>query len=360
MTGDRSAVTEAAPQRLARLDGLRGLAAAVVAFAYHPRVLFAPELFTGHGPLLAWLSHWGWTFVDLFFLLSGYIFAHVYLPGDKLARPGAMAQFGVARIARLYPLHLLTLLVVALFAWGRDGNTGGAFAMHLAMLQNFVRPVPDTFNGPAWSLSVEACCYVLFAFAAMRGGGPRLAVVTALAIALGLGHLLVNGQAEGPWVADNLPRGLLGFFLGQVLWHARAALARVPSWLLWAGLTLGLVLPTGAWSSLLPLVLLGFPAALLLALRLPWLEGRTMRWLGDRSYAIYLIHLPVIAAAKAVLGPVTAEDPWVWPLYAGLIATILVLSDLTYRGYEMPARRWIRAAWNRRQSPAPAVPHAAA
>lgn len=72
-----------APARLTRLDGLRGIAACVVAFAYHPRSLFAPELFTGHGALLAWLSHWGWAFVDLFFLLSGYIFAHVYLAGKS-------------------------------------------------------------------------------------------------------------------------------------------------------------------------------------------------------------------------------------------------------------------------------------
>ena len=364
MDGDQSARTQAEtraePQRLARLDGLRGLAAVVVAFAYHPRILFAPELFTNHGPVVEWLSHWGWTFVDLFFELSGYIFAHVYLPGDKLARPGAMAQFGVARVARLYPLHLLTLLAVALFAWGQHGNTAGAFGLHLVMLQNFVRPVPDTFNGPAWSLSVEACCYVLFAFAAMRGGGRRLALVTGLALTLGLAHLLINGQSEGPWVADNLPRGLLGFFLGQVLWHGRSALARVPSVLLWAALALGLVMPTGAWSSLLPLVLLAFPAALLLALRQPWLEGRVMRWLGDRSYAVYLLHVPVIAAVKAVTGPVPAQAAWAWPLYAGLIALILLLADITYRWYEMPARRAIRAVWQARQPAGPVRPHATA
>ena len=40
---------------------------------------------------------------------------------------------------------VLTLLAVALFAWGEDGNTASAFAMHLVMAQNFVRPVPDTF-----------------------------------------------------------------------------------------------------------------------------------------------------------------------------------------------------------------------
>lgn len=360
MAGDHTAPTDAAPQRLARLDGLRGIAAVVVAFAYHPRVLFAPELFTSHGPVLNWLSHWGWTFVDLFFLLSGYIFAHVYLPGAKLAKPGAMAQFGVARLARLYPLHLLTLVVVALFAWGQHGNTAGAFAMQLVMLQNFVRPVPDTFNGPAWSLSVEVCCYVLFAFAAMRGGGRRLMLVTGLAIALGLAQLLVNGQPEGPWVADNLPRGLLGFFLGQVLWHGRGQLARVPSVLLWAVLGTGLVLPTGPWSPLLPLVLLAFPAALLLALRQPWLDGRVMRWLGDRSYAVYLIHLPVIDAARAWLGQVPSDAPWVWPLYAGLVALVLALSDLAYRGYEMPARRWIRSAWAARRAAPVAAPHAAA
>lgn len=349
-----------APARLTRLDGLRGIAACVVAFAYHPRTLFAPELFTGHGAVLSWLSHWGWAFVDLFFLLSGYIFAHVYLAGEKLARPGALEQFAVARIARLYPLHLLTLLAVALFAWGEDGNTASAFAMHLVMAQNFVRPVPDTFNGPAWSLSVEVCCYLLFAFAAMRGNGLRLRLVTGAAIALGLGHLLLSGLPEGPWVADNLPRGLLGFFLGVVLWQGRAALARVPWPVLVALLGVGLTLPTGALSSLLPLVLLAFPAALLLALRQTWLDWRVMQWLGDRSYAIYLIHLPVIALVKRQIGPVPGEGPLVWALYGAIIAAVLLLSDLAYRRFEMPARRAIRQAWERRRAAKTAVLPAAA
>lgn len=348
-----------APLRLTLLDALRGIAACVVAFTYHPRTLFAPELFTSHGPVLAWLSHWGWAFVDLFFLLSGYIFAHVYLPGNKLAQRGAMAQFTVARIARLYPLHLLTLLVVASYAWGEKGNTAGAFAMHLVMLQNFVRPVPDTFNGPAWSLSVEACCYLLFAFAAMRGGARRLWGVTLAAIAVGLGALVFNGQSEGPWVADNLPRGLLGFFLGQVLWHGRAALGRVPWPLLAALLAAGLVLPTGNFSSLLPMVLLAFPAALVLALRTSWLDWRVLQWLGDRSYAIYLVHLPVYALIKRQTGMIPGDGPQQWALYLGIVAAIVLLADLTYRRFEMPMRRWIRAAWDRRQT-AVAVPAQAA
>lgn len=360
MAGTATIPPAEAPARLTRLDGLRGIAACVVAFAYHPRSLFAPDLFTGHGAVLAWLSHWGWAFVDLFFLLSGYIFAHVYLAGAKLARPGALEQFAVARAARLYPLHLLTLLLVAAYAWGEGGNTVGAFALHLVMAQNFVRPVPDTFNGPAWSLSVEVCCYLLFAFAAMRGNGRRLWLVTGLAITLGLGHLLVNGLPEGPWVADNLPRGLLGFFLGQVLWQFRAALARVPWPVLAALLAAGLVLPTGGFSSLLPLVLLAFPAALLLALRSAWLDWPLMHWLGDRSYAIYLIHLPVIAMVKRQTGPVPGDGPLVWALYAGIAALVLLLSDLAYRRFEMPARRAIRRAWERRHAARCAVLQAAA
>lgn len=349
-----------AAQRLTRLDGLRGIAACVVAFAYHPRTLFAPELFTGHGPVLAWLSHWGWAFVDLFFLLSGYIFAHVYLPGETLARTGAMARFAVARIARLYPLHLLTLLVVAAYAWHDPANTPGAFAMHLVMAQNFVRPVPDTFNGPAWSLSVEVCCYLLFAFAAMRGNGRRLWLVSLAAFALGLGYLVLAGQPEGPWVDDGLPRGLLGFFLGQMLWHGRRVLARVPAAVLAALLAIGLIVPTGPWSSLLPLVLLAFPAALLLALRQPWLDWRIMGWLGDRSYAIYLIHLLVFALAKRLTGPVPGDGPPVWALYGAIIAVILLLSDLVFRHFEVPMRRLIRAAWERRRAGTAALPHAAA
>ena len=183
-------------QRLARLDGLRGVAACLVAFAYHPQELFAAGAFASAGPVVAWFHTWGWTFVDLFFLISGYLFAHVYLGADKLRTPADVADFAVARIARLYPLHLLMLLATGLLFWGKPENTPLAFAAHLVMLQAFVAPVAHTFVGPAWSLSVEVICYVLFALGA--AAGPR-----ALRLVTGLASFWANCCGD---IGPNLPR----------------------------------------------------------------------------------------------------------------------------------------------------------
>lgn len=333
--------------RLDRLDGLRGLAAAVVAFIYHGQPFFDPAHALAGPRLLVWFQTWGWAFVDLFFVISGYIFAHVYLRGQGLQKSG-LADFAVARIARLYPLHLATLLLCALLFTSNPANTWYAFLAHLVMAQAFVPPVALTFDGPSWSLSIEVVCYILFAIGA-AGGKRSLRIVSVAAIAYAVLHLGLLGRSGGPWVGDQLPRGLLGFFIGQALWHGRARLARVPAWMLAIALALGTTVSVGTLSPLLPLGLIAWPAALLLALRVPAMGSVPLRWLGDRSYSIYLIHGVVYMLAGAVLPKGTGG----WGLTLALYAAILLASDLSFRLFETPARVAIRARWARRRKPLP-------
>ena len=333
--------------RLGALDGLRGVPACGVAFLYHP-LLKADALMSGDPPLpLRWLREWGWTFVDLFFVISGYIFAHVYLARGGLRRED-MTGFAVARVARLYPLHLLMLLVSAAMFAGADDNTALAFLGHLFMLQGFVGEVSHTFNAPSWSISVEIVCYIVFVLAAVRGD-RILRWVTAGAIALALAHFVLRGLPGGPRMFDSLPRGVLGFFVGQALWRWRAALAKVPAALLVLGLAGGLAIDMGQGSSIPPITLLAWPCALCLALRMPAVASAPMLWLGDRSYAIYLIHFPVLLVfLPSIQG--AAGGAQAAALVLAYTALVLLLSDLAYRRFELPARRAIRAGWERRGS----------
>ncbi|WP_395390832.1 acyltransferase [Novosphingobium sp. BL-8A] len=337
---------------MTRLDGLRGLAACGVALLYHPQALFAADVNEALPGLLRWFQHWGWTLVDLFFLISGYIFAHVYLvergPGQGyVLKRGALGGFAVARAARLYPLHLVMLLVCAVAFLGNPDNTPLAFMANLFMLQGFVGAVGRSFNGPSWSISIECLCYVLFALGAV-GGRRMLQRVTVLAILGALLHFAVQGRAGGPWVGDNLPRGLLGFFLGQVLWHARARLRHAPSGLLVCLMAIGIALDMGRVSSLLPLSLLAWPALLLLALRLKFMGSAPMRWLGDRSYAIYLVHWPILRVLDTQYSPIPGGIGTWFAVTLGFGVLVLLVSDLSFRYLETPARRAIRAAWQRR------------
>lgn len=344
----RQAQSEA-PERLAQLDGLRGLAACGVAFLYHPQSLFTDRALSGAPRLLDWFQLWGWTLVDLFFLISGYIFAHVYLQGEGALSRDRLGSFAAARVARLYPLHLFMLVLCAVLFWRDPGNTPFAFVAHLFMMQAFVQPIAHTFDGPTWSISIEVVCYFVFALGACQGR-RMLRWVSMAAITLSIVHFLLQGRPGGPWVGDDLPRGMLGFFFGQMLWHMRARFALAPSALLVCMVIFGLSLDMGRMSSLLPLCLCAWPALLLLALRTRWMGCLPMRWLGDRSYAIYLVHFPLLLLAERWWSPFDGGMGTVWAVTIGFSAAVLAASDLCYRFVEVPSRRAIRTAFRQMEA----------
>lgn len=329
--------------RLAALDGLRGIAAFGVAlhhvfYHYAPLPAIAPLI----NALADWFWHSGWMLVDLFFVLSGYVFAHVYLGGgDGLRAIKGQRAFWVARLARLWPLHVAMLIVCAVLLPDYPGNTATAFIGHLFMLQGFISPVAHTYNFASWSLTMELVCYGLFAAAAI-GGARRVEQMALVTVALSLCYFILLAGPGGPWVGDALWRGLLGFFLGQLMWSGRDRLARVPSAVLVLLVMAGFWLERGSYSPILPLALLAWPAALLLALRGRMLAARPLVWLGDRSYAVYLVNLPLILITAQLLDPAGLNLASLLVVQTSLLAGVLVLSDLLYRGLEMPARRKVR------------------
>ena len=338
--------------RLARLDGLRGVAACVVA-AYHLQIFYFDGLSDFYGGIAGWFFRWGWTFVDLFFVISGYIFAHVYLGGSGLRNGRQLADFAVSRIARLYPLHLTMLLIVAVLDWGRPENTILVFLYHLFMLQGLVPGADSGFVGPSWSISVEVLCYVLFALAACSG--KRALTWTSVAfVALIVTKLAILGLPGGPWGADYLIGGVLGFFIGQLLWQYREVLERVPTIVLALTLATGVMVDVGSYSPLLPLDLLAWPSALLLVLRIKAFEAPPLLWLGDRSYGIYLVHYPVLNIFFAMLGKSHASTTGVIVLYLVFSIVVFALSDIALRMIERPGRRAVREAWIKRR-PAPSM-----
>ena len=337
------------PLRLAGLDGLRGLAACVVAFGYHAQYLFAQGVIpAGTGWFVGdWLRGSGWLAVDLFFVLSGFVFAHVYL-----TNAGDWRDFGVARFARLYPLHLVTLLFCLVTLGHLPGNTLPAFIAHLAMAQALVQPAGHTFNGPSWSLTVEIICYALFLLG-LRAGGRWLRIITMVAICAGL--IGVRLQLPGGEVSTMaaLFRALLGFFIGQAIWRGRGWLGRIPLPMLIVAVLAALLVDPARFGSVLPVTLLGWPALLLMALRLKGFSARPLAWLGARSYAIYLIHMPLIDLVHELSGGgLTGSPALIAGAWLALIAATLILSDLAWRWLEQPQRQAILTAWQRRKSAA--------
>jgi peptidoglycan/LPS O-acetylase OafA/YrhL len=212
--------------RLRYLDGLRGIAAIAVAIFSHFMFFtqpFRPEARSAGAPfyeILGPLYNYSWFAVDVFFVISGMVFAHVY--GGRL--PSA-AVFALRRFARLYPLHLLTLVATAILAglfaalYGRtpfgEDESAWLFLLNVLFIQYGVVNEVYSFNTPAWSLSVEAVMYALF-FLSVRSRRP---VMWAWAwCAVGAAVLLSEvGWHHWPLLNDSITRGLVGFFGGVLI-----------------------------------------------------------------------------------------------------------------------------------------------
>jgi|SRR5579871_1347712 len=375
------------PERLKSLDALRGLAALAVVF-WHWQHFFALKGTFQPGwkfemePLFWLLKPFymeGWAAVDLFFPLSGFVFYWLYR-AEIAERAMAPARFARLRFSRLYPLHLAMLLVAAMlqrlffmrtghwFIYG--SNDWQHFASSLLMAQQWLPPtLVQCFDGPAWSVSVEVLLYGIF-FAVVRAGfgGWRAALVIAL--------------ASVPLIFWNefIARGLMGFFIGGATYHLGEALKRrsdvreitialglvaIASWALvlyecYAWPLHGMISAAAAaargnpmydiyvgWSFRLAFTFIVSPLTILaLSLDEPVLGGRygKLAFLGDISYATYLIQIPlqlVLALAALWLG-LKPQDFMSLRMLVGFFALLIGLGMLSYRYFERPMQKWLR------------------
>ncbi len=341
------------------IDALRGAAAIAVLF-YHYMHFFMTG--TDHTRQLAYLQRepaqpwltllyeYGFYAVQVFWIISGFVFAVVYL-----GRAASTREFVVNRFARLYPLHLLTLLVVAglqVAALQRFGHTlfydnydWPHFVLQLGFASDWVNWSDHSFNGPIWSVSVEVLIYAVFWSlrpVLERVGWPGLTAIILLCL---LGNVL------GAWT--RVPMCGFYFFQGVAVARLHAQLGERPARRIFAALVLAAFGGIGlAWGGALPREALGIPglaaaAVLLLAgaeQAAPPLLRRAGQWLGDNTYGLYLWHVPVQMAA--VLAIIPFGDPAVlaqsgWFLTVFVLGT-LALARASFVLFERPMREWIR------------------
>ena len=344
-------------ERLHSIDALRGIAAMSV-------VVFHLKVMTAHpGGALGltnafgrWSNDYLWTAVDLFFLISGFIFAHVYLRDGALKAGTTARDYAVARVARIYPLHLLTLFVVAAIVWAgvplvpsfdraAVAYDGYHFTLNLLMLQAAGIERSFSFNSPAWSLTSEFICYALF-FVLARAGAKWLVAGAVLLIMIGLGAEL--GFVPVP---SRIARGFVGFFLGVLLHRHRARLLGIsfPLLMVLSLVTIvlapqlvgsrvnsGVIMSIVAWPWLVALCL--HPASR------GFLGSRIMQLFGDLSYSTYLLHIPLALIFLTLNGGryfKIEQFFWLVPAY---VATLIFCSWVSFKWFETPARRWIRQA----------------
>lgn len=334
------------PIHLPQLDALRGIAAMGV-LIFHMRYIYSLGINPLDGiPMMRWIQHQGWMLVDLFFVLSGFVFAHCHLSNGLMREGMTLKKFAWARIARLWPLHIAMLLFAALVMRDDPTTNWENFILSAAMLHALIGET--ALNSPAWSISVEMGCYGLFALAAAWANKKQDNVLVAKIAALLVvaGTVMVLTETISP-----LGRGLMGFFIGILARHAWNASKRIPALFLFAG-TMTAFLAESEPQELVLATLIGWTSLILLTLRLPWDEDKTkkdirqsiksaLQWLGDRSYAIYLSHVPIllIIGSASASYAITTENMLI--ITAVSIAVILMVSNTLYEKLERPAQKWM-------------------
>lgn len=355
---------------LAAVDGLRALAVLAVV-AYHASLAEVPGGFFG---------------VDVFFVISGYLVTAIFLARaqGRSAEDGAVVpdllqtrDFWQRRVRRLVPAGLaaavFTWLVFAALGMRSVGALTAEALAALGYVGNWFFLVRDqsyfqTITSPSpflhfWSLAVEAQFYLawpVLLIGALKFGG-RLAAF-ALAVSLAAISTLVVATLYSPeadpsrayYGTDARVAGLLlGAALAIVVKPGLAArVPRLPAEALgWGGLAVLLILTT-QMSEFDPFIYRGgfflaslaTVAVMVAALHqhnaVAWMLSRpALRWLGQRSYSIYLWHWPVFVITQ----PQVSADLRSWSLLAARLGATLILAELSYRLVENSFRG--RSGW---------------
>ncbi len=355
--------------RFFELDILRGVASLlVVAFHYvhfYHTDQFQPDLYVDvpfFDLLRPIYSHGQW-FVELFFTISGYVFFWLYRE-PIMAGAVSFRTFVIARLARLYPLYIATLILTAglmiIFhsLYGYDyvyqANTAGNFALSALMIQQWWPGAVQSFNGPVWSISVEMGLYGLFfLFCTLKLGRRWLWVIVA-----------VTTPLMWLWPEIAFFRGLPSFFLGGIAYFVARELSGVGVPIRkgilgvvaagWIAAYLfghdGLMNGQVSWVFSREVMVLGLMPLTLVAVELwrgaiPSERLKPFVWLGDISYSTYLIHFPLqllIMIGLNGLAPATKAAVIASPLFfMAFFGALIGVSILSYGQFEMKARLWL-------------------
>lgn len=298
--------------------------------------------------------------VQIFWCVSGFIFFWKYR--NVIANNLISAkQFFILRFSRLYPLHISTLLLVALLQliyfhlnntyFVYQNNNLKHFLLQLFLASNWGFEVGYSFNGPIWSISVEVLTYLVF-FLTLLLISKSIWMNVGIAIVCTAASLLKT---------TPIPSALMGclayFYAGGIaaiiLQKIRGAKLMRPVNIFC--IFLALAFPVSSYvqgefpnENFITLILLIYTPALLLLLAQEIVVSAKVQKIieiaGNMTYASYLLHFPIqlIAAIAYVYAEITM------PAYDNLffisyIVITLTASYFTYKYLESPAQLLIRA-----------------
>ena len=343
------------------VDALRGVAAlSVVVFHYHhfylgnafDRPSIPPISEFPYASVIGFLySSFAANTVELFWLISGFVFSHVYL-----YRSTSAWQFGLSRFARLYPVHFATLIYVAalqvlsintLGHWQIYGNNDAKhFALQLFMSSNWTNLSRGlSYNGPIWSVSLELFAYaIFFVFLPALRKHNLFSSLTFLILSWAMFYY---NFSDIPALNRQVFKCAGYFFLGVLLYRLSPGRDGLNSMAITiAGL---FVMILGLFFGLEDFAVSGLSVSIVaVAARLDYtfpMAGFRLGILGDISYSIYLIHVPIQMTALVIADLFFdgsrdfASSYFTLPFYLG---ASIALALVVHRKYEQPMGFLIR------------------
>ena len=361
-TASTPAVADPARQRVAGLDGIRGVAAVFVV-VNHIFLRTFPGYPVDRAPFWSAWFIYGRFAVVVFIVLSGFSLA--LSPARHGWRLDRVSRFAYRRAKRILPPYWAALLFSLAVAWlivpppGQPAPDAKSVLVNGLLVQNLVgAPSP---NRAFWSIAVEAQLYVVFPLLLLMvrrfGAIAMVGTVTLVVAAVGIVGSHVSGMDV--FVVQSPPDLAALFAVGMLCagivsasaarrswpwaWIALAAAAPVLATIWWQGsvwtldhlfwvdLTLG-----PAVGCLIAGLATGHPAPLL---RL--LDTRPMRSLGSSSYSLYLTHGPIVVVVydEVVAGRVHQGVPAFLVSFALAVPLTIVFARLFAAVFEIPFRQ---------------------
>jgi peptidoglycan/LPS O-acetylase OafA/YrhL len=368
---------------LSNLTPLRGIAALWVV-VFHFSEIVAKFVSTDRSLLLSK----GYLMVDLFFIMSGFIICHVYQENFQSGFSGYnFRRFIVARFARVYPLHFITLLLsiaifVPMFGWDPLFDNPRAIPTNLLLIHSFGIHKLFNWNVPSWSISAEWWAYMVFPLLAIFIYRKKGMAVILLALFVVLAYLSimfwiprVNAFDPSSPHRQNLDvtfdygflRGLAGFISGMILYKAyEIGLFRIifqKDILAFIIITASILCMHFGWNDGFDIILfiaIVFAFALNNGRLHSMCNSRIAQYLGKISYSIYLMQMfpliPLWTGIKLpglVYGKNSATTSfWIGTGYCLIyIVLVIAVASLTYFTIEKPCRKYINAKWGRETMP---------
>lgn len=287
--------------------------------------------------------------VWLFWCVSGFVFTNVYLNNKS-----SLKEFAIKRFARLYPLHFITLIIISILQYYSMEKFTHFQIFYKNDILRFIENIffineGNNFNAVIWSISVEIPVYFIFFFYLKFNKNhiliKTIILITFLWFDLRLGLLYYN-----------LSACLFYFFLGVLVFLFCSLMRRFNFFLLIISIIAISITPyifeiknsllLIKYRNYIPTTLLFFCSLLTLCFSLEkYLHkfGKRIKFLGDSSYAIYLIHIP-IQILILILSDLNIIHLEIFASYKSLIIFFILVNLIAYfifKLLESPIRKKI-------------------